>query len=183
MNNYEAFCAGVHFEPYPVSTKSICSFLLDRTDKLKGSTKSLQGTISQLKLGTLYRGHTWLDQASLSNLKYLVHDLVMDDDVPTVQVPPICQNDLEKLLPFIDPTKRDELCIYTAMRLGHDLLLRAGELLNLTAANLTWHSTTHVTVANVKSKRNKSCKAEYLELYNTGHGSTFHLLSVSIKSF
>ena len=176
MNSYESFCSEVHFSQYPVSTNTIAAFLLNRTDKLGGSTKSLQGTISQLKLGTLHRGHAWLDPASLSNLKHLVHDLVMDDDVPTVQVPPICQLELDKLLPLIDSTNRDELSTYIAMRVGHDLLLRANELLKLTAENLTWHST-HVTVAIIKSKRNKTCKAEYLELYDTGRGSTFHLLS------
>lgn len=159
----------------PPTLESVAEFLVYKCESLNHSAKSTETITSHLKIHLQMFYNCWIPTADEVMLRIVIRQLLADDPSPSVQVLPICASHLAQLMATVDKSSPLETATYVAMRVGHDLLLRAGELLLLQKDNLRWFQD-YVTVDIVHSKGNKTSTPEQVVLYNRGPRSTYFLL-------
>lgn len=128
--------------------------------------------ISHLRTVHMYKNRHWLSPADDLRLRMICRQLIEEDTIMQNCMKPILLSTLQHLEKHIKPSNE---VLFLAMRLGHDALLRAGELLKLDKSCLEFDKN-ELTLTLVKSKANKSTRPEIIKLYDTGKHSTVRLL-------
>ena len=136
---YEQWCEVNEVKGFPVTYESIAGFLANRVLTLEGSTKSIEAVKAAIKDKAISRGFQWLEERESRKLRRLVARMKYDDINPIRRVKPIQIEHLRKWFPESGLEEAKELQTALMLYLGHDGLLRIGELLSgIRAGDIRW---------------------------------------------
>jgi integrase len=128
VRKYEAHCEQLGETAFPVNYDSLGTYLVAFVRRNGGSTRSVANVKSQLKTTAERRGLGWLTKADLSKLNRLVAEMKMEDHGETDRKLPLVTELIKRMLDLLDMTKEADLLFATLLTVGHDGLLRLGEL-------------------------------------------------------
>lgn len=152
---YLLFCHNCALSEVPVTYRSLSVFLIDVTNNRQGSTKSLSGTISQLRVsaGPLQ----WLSNGDELKLKYLVNQLKGLDFSDSNAVSALQFHMLAEAITKMDLSNISTLLTATVMSTGNNLLLRTAETTSGILANqVSWRSDGSTRSVAIKLLRTKT---------------------------
>lgn len=139
VKRYEEHCARMQLPAFPVSYESMATYLVAHVGRNNGSTKSLGNVTSQLKTTAERRGLGWLSKAEASKLGVLVAEMRLEDHKETRRMSPLVTELLIRIIGSYDLDNDVELLEATLLTVGHDGLLRGGELCSsLTKDDFVW---------------------------------------------
>lgn len=117
----------------------LLGFLCDHVARNKGSTKSIRGLLSQLRVYSRGLGQAWLTEADAYRLKRTVAALEYEDSTPSQAKEPATLNVLLTVCRHLDHQREDHRAFEVSLFLGHNGLLRAAELHSgLKVRDLRW---------------------------------------------
>ena len=128
MRRYEEHCTKLRLPAYPPSYDSVGSYLVGFVQRNQGSTKSLANVKSHLKTMATRKGLGWLSPTEAARLTALEAELRLEDHGGTERKLPLTMRLLVRIIGQLDLTVESELLAATLMAMGHDGLLRGGEL-------------------------------------------------------
>lgn len=169
LKRYISFCDGLGLEAFPCTFDQVSLFVVYYSvDCNDGSTKSVDNVISALAGYCKLSGLPWLDAQELQRLRLVLNRLKFLDNTPSHRMLPAC---LELLMdiaagPLGNLTDTYSTYIFLCFMLGHDGLLRMGELTSeLTVRNFIWSSDrSSVKLHLWRSKMNRSGPGEYVTI-------------------
>ena len=166
---YEGWCALEGLVPWPVSYDSVSGYLCMFVMQLEGSSKSMGAVLHALRVRSemgLQGG--WLGVSDARRLALLVGQLQFNDMHIVERKQPIRLVQLNRWTRGIDLGDNKELMFVTMCYLGHDGLLRLGELLSgLTAAQVQWSHDNHsLSVILGRSKINRQGDPERIDIHD-----------------
>ena len=163
-NAYELWCSLRSFQAFPVLATPLCAYLVHRVDRLAGSTKSVRGVISRLRVHSVATSNPWLDPSESRRLECLVSRLEFLDLKPTKRAKPATS-------PLITVLTNNQM-IHPLLRLmfatAHDGLLRGAEICGaLQVKDFDWsHDCDSVTLHLHRSKCCRKGGGEFVQLVN-----------------
>ena len=161
-NRFEAWCGENEKEAYPVSYDCVAGFLCGLAKDRDGSTKSLAVVLTALRARVSERGESWLSTHEATRLRKLMDHMRYLDTKAVSRKQALQLKHLHAMYTgseLSDPRLLEEAVI---LYMGHDGLLRSGELLSgLKVSDLVWsldHS--QFTIVLDRSKANRSGDGE-----------------------
>lgn len=130
---------------FPASYTSVAGFIAEKVTSLAGSSKSVSNWVSSLCVYSSTNGIPWLTAGDAIKLQRIRRQLDLDDQTDVNRKRPfvlaMIQEALQKDIWRPQESDYDLLCA-TAVLVGHNGLLRGGELLyGLRAKDVTWNDT------------------------------------------
>jgi integrase len=176
--HYTNFCSAHNLLAWPPSYDSTAPYLVHQVDKNRGSAKSLDVTLSGIKVFSTLAGMPWLESSQSIKLRRLIQRLKFHDTAPINRKLPLT---LDILYPIVSsmriPNSITDLFIAAALMLAHDGLLRTAELLSLQVRHLSWsRSRRHLTISIDRSKCNQAGPPEVITLHDYGNYSGYRLV-------
>ena len=167
--------------PWPVGYDSASGYLCMFVLKVEGSSKSIDAIVHALKVRNenLYEG-SWLSTKDARRLSLLIKELRYNDMHLVERKHPIRLSQLNRWTAGMDLSQEAQLMLVVICYLGHDGLLRMGELLSgLTAANIQWsHDYRSVSVILGRSKMNRQGDPERVEIFDHRGRSAVKMLQL-----
>lgn len=144
--------------PWPPSYISLAGYLCHHVERNNGSTKSVQNALAQLRVHARKTGRSWLREADAYRLKRTIAALVYEDVTPSRAKLPATLDVLERVVRSLDMTSLWERAMATSLLLGHNALLRGGELHSgLRVRDLSWDSKNKEVLLKIaRSKTHRS---------------------------
>jgi hypothetical protein len=163
VSKYILWCNQHEIRPF-YNHESISGFLIAHVQRNNGSTRSLDLLISYLKRYVLWKGLLWLNRNEEYKLKLIVNELKYKDIRGVQRKEPLKLVHLLKIMNKIDLSKDQELLGMTLMFLGHDGLMRIGELCSgLTTDDIEWEANKKSFSLRLhRSKCNRKDGSEYI---------------------
>lgn len=128
---YHTWCMSHTINSFPVSYYSLAEFVCARTRSLNGSSKSNSNVLSYLKKFCIVNSLGWLNKTDQIKLKYIKNRLILEDQQPIAHKDALCLGLLEILIKYkLDLSNRHDFLVAVMVLLGHNGLLRGGELLS-----------------------------------------------------
>ncbi len=151
-------CNGV--VAYPASYESVAGFITDKVRALDGSAKSEANMVSSIKVFGHHLNMPWLSSAAQYKLNKIRSQLHLQDKVAIKRMQPFVRSMILELLDQgldVDNSPYD-LLVATIILLGHNGLLRQGELLcGIQVCDLAWDRRTRsVTIQLPATKTHRS---------------------------
>lgn len=135
---------------YPVSYESVAGFITEKVRSLNGSAKSEANVVSSIKVFGHHLNMPWLDAASQYKLNKIRSQLHLQDTVAIKRMQPLVRSMILDLLEQVLDVEQSQydLLVATILLLGHNGLLRQGELLcGIQVCDLAWdYRTKSVTI-------------------------------------
>ena len=130
FQDYEKWCGGRGMVSVPASTVAVGSYLVASVERLKGSSRSLDQRLSQLRVHVKRRWgvQMWLDDEGEVEVKEVTRVLKFFDLSEVKRARPLTQKLLDKLLKLRDDSSAVSMMLRTVYSVGHDALMRGGEL-------------------------------------------------------
>ena len=155
---YVAFTESANLPAFPVSEQSIALFLIHFVLATEGSTKSLSTVLTALRQESALLMLPWLLPGAELSIARLVSQLKFEDTGDTLRKAPLQEHHLQSLLPLCDLTDAHDLLMVTILYLGHDGLLRAGEIVSgLRPRDVIWGpGRTSMSVRFARSKTHRT---------------------------
>lgn len=117
----------------------MAGYLCYHVERNSGSTRSVQNALVQLRVYASKNGLPWLSAADAYNLKRTVAALEYADATPSRAKRPATLDVLGRVVAQLDLKVEWQLAFAASLLLGHNALLRAGELLSgLRVRDLRW---------------------------------------------
>jgi hypothetical protein len=136
---YEGHCEGLGLQAYPMSYRSIATYLVAYVKRNNGSAKSLSNVKSQLKTTAARRRAGWLDKTEAAMLNALVRELKLEDSGETDRKLALTTALIRDIVQQLNLGLDVDLLEATLVTVGHDALLRGGELCSgLCKEDFTW---------------------------------------------
>ena len=140
VQQYADWCSSNNLLTFPPSYHSIASFLIHYSQRLRGSTRSLANVKSHLRVHCRLSAIAWLSESDAARLLIIERSLKFEDYSSGRCRRPLVMSILIPLVKTFDFNDHSHLLLATTLFLGHDGLLRGGEIWsNLTAADIQWH--------------------------------------------
>jgi hypothetical protein len=139
--SYEDYCRLLELPPWPPRFETIASFLCQHACNNNGSTRSVSNVKSMLKKECAAKGFNWLGEAEEGLWKEILRDLRLEDYSVSRRKRPLLRKLIQAIIAKLD--LRDPVQLYLAMLLevGHNGLLRSGELLSgIKVIEVIWNS-------------------------------------------
>lgn len=147
VREYQDWCASrpTPYVAFPASYQSVGGYIAEKVTALAGSAKTVRNWVSSLCVYSSTHGIPWLSAGDLIKLKKIRRQLDLDDNTDVNRKRPfvlaMIQEALEKEIWRPEDSDYDLLCA-TAVLVGHNGLLRGGELLyGLRSKDVTWNDT------------------------------------------
>ena len=140
--SYATWCMREELQPLPATFAKIGGFVIDFVQKQSGRTSSVGNKLSQVKKAIEQMGQDWLKTKERLELKQLIANLAYDDYVRSNRKKPLTKNRIRSMISIRGSTSQLGLCIALLYALGHDGLLRGGELTSdLRLFDVEWDET------------------------------------------
>ena len=148
-------------------------------DRLDGSTKTVDALLSALRAHCVTTGRPFLDPAEARLVRLLIKELKYADTHKIRRVCPLTKELLRRIYAKCgkDFTNLRTRMGFTLVSLGHDALLRCGEMSGLQVKDVRWSK--HYSRANIDLYRTKRCRSgngESVMIQDYGHDSGCYLL-------
>lgn len=186
LTRFESWCDVNHLTPYPLIFESLGKFMVNYVEQNKGSTRSVDLVLSYFKRYCRLEGKEYLSDTDSYKLKLLVRQLQFQDVKGPNRKRPLTLNYLLDILPMLNLNKQRDLIGITMLFMGHDGLLRSGELCNqLRVDDVQWSPDKHSLVLRLeRTKTNRSGAAEYVTFMDRkGCWSAVKLLRMYFDTF
>jgi hypothetical protein len=128
VRRYDAHCAHLGLQAYPLTYQSVASYLVAFVRWNKGSARSIANVKSHLKTTAERRGLGWLEKAEAAKLSALVRELKLEDQSETDRKLPLTTALIKDIVQLLDLEVDLDLLEAALVSVGHDALLRGGEL-------------------------------------------------------
>ena len=152
---YLAFCEECDLPSLPVTYRSVSVFLIDVTNNRNASTKSLSGTISQLRVSA--GPSQWLSYEDELKLRYLVNQLKALDFSDSNAVSALQFHMLAEAFTIMDLSNNNQLLASTIMAVGNNCLFRNAETSSgILASHVSWRSNGRDASVAIKLLRTKT---------------------------
>jgi len=166
-DNFAAWSREEGFDVRVANYEAISGYLCMFVLKQKGSSKSVDAILHSLRV--LYEtvgADAWLTASEIRNLRKLVSEIKYLDSHRINRKRPIRLSALHEWTDRLDLTLKRDLMLTVLCYMGHDGLLRLGELLSgLTTANILWsYDRRSFSVVLDRSKVNRQGDPERIEI-------------------
>lgn len=177
---YKLFCKNNIIIPYPASAFSVSGYVCHHVVRLNGSTKSVPSVISFIKKYGIMKGYKWLNEQELCTLHDVVKELQFIDTTPSKQKKAFTLDLIMRIIIILNLNNDEEFLVALAFMLGHNGLLRSGELFGgIQVKHITWnHVDSNLTLRLDRSKRNRSGGPEYVLIMDFEGLSAYKLLQL-----
>ena len=125
---YQSYCESKNISSFPISFASLGQYLTAFTNKLQGSAKSLTKIIGAIKDYCTRQEIPWLSEKDILQLSDLRSNLEFNDFIPTKQAYPLVNHLIRRIDKSLDKNKIKDQLASVVISLGHDGLLRGGEM-------------------------------------------------------
>jgi len=125
---YQSYCESKNISSFPISFASLGQYLTAFTNKLNGSSKSLPKIIGAIKDHCARHEISWWSTKDILNLADLRKNLEFHDHIPIKQAYPLVNHLIRRIDKALDKNKVKDQIASLVMSLGHDGLLRGGEM-------------------------------------------------------
>jgi hypothetical protein len=185
VNKYNAWCKTNTLEKSFINHNTVAGFLIEHVNRNEGSTRSVDLLIGYLKRHAKLQDIAWLSSTEEYKLKLVVSELKYQDVRGVVRKHPLKLEYLLHVMQKIDIKSSKELYGMTLLFLGHDGLLRSGELASgLTTADVSWGvDMKSFTLQLKRSKGNRKDGAEYVTYADRDNWSAVKLLRIYYDKF
>ena len=176
---YKTFCKNNNLVAYPATAKSVGSYVCSFVLNLKGSTKSLSNVVSSIKIYGQSKGYNdWLDESNLYALDQIRKTLQYWDTAPVKRKKAMTLDIVVKIISCLNLNKPEEFLWALCLLLGHNGLLRSGELFSgLQVKHILWDLVDSNFVLEVsRSKVNRRNGPEYIRYQDYEGISAYKLL-------
>ena len=175
---YQTFCRNNKLTAYPASALSVSSYVCFHVFNLKGFTKSVSNIVSFIKIYGVARRYAWLDESNLYTLSEVRKQLAFMDTVPVKRKKAMTKDIILRIIGILNLEKPEEFLWALCMLLGHNGLLRSGELFSgLKVKNISWDFINGCfTIELLRSKVNRSNGPEYIRIQDYEGVSAYKLL-------
>lgn len=138
--DYEAYCNSCQLVPWPITYSTLGPYLVHFVARQNGCTASLANTKSKIKMYCSRIGIPWLSLQDVNLLKDVESTLRYYDCSEVKRARPLLREHLVRLTKVLHVYKSLDLMLLTQLYVGHDGLLRGGELLSgIKACEIEWH--------------------------------------------
>lgn len=185
-NKYITFCKNNNLVAYPATAKSVGSYVCSHVFNLKGSTKSVANVVSSIKIFGYKKGYKeWLSEADLYDLLQIRKQLSYWDTTPINRKSPMTLDIIVKIISYLNLNKPEDFLWALCMMLGHNGLLRSGELFSgIKVKNIKWDFIESAFVLELlRSKVNRSNGPEYIRYQDYEGVSAYKLLYKWFQTF
>jgi hypothetical protein len=170
VKEYEGVCEAEGTSAFPPSYSAVCLYVSELVRKRKGSAKTLDAAVAAVKVAAGDRGCSWLSEHEVFKLGRLVKQYELEDPY---QVNRKHGLQLKHLLPWTESKDLEDvfqLEEVTIIMLGHDGLLRTGELLRgLKVKDVIWsEDREYFSVWLERSKANRAGSGELVTIPRYG---------------
>ena len=139
VSRYEQVCAEAHIAPFPPTYDTVSLLVSHLVVDREGSSKTLRAAVTAVKIVAGERGYEWLDAPAIFKLGRLVKQMEYEDPFAVERKKGLQVKDLIRWLESCDLEDVFQLQEATILFLGHDALLRSGELLGgLRVKDIVW---------------------------------------------
>lgn len=141
MQEYSAWCRARSLSAFPTSYSSVAGYLTEKVASLGGSAKSIPNVVSSLRVYSLQSSLPWMTARDEYLLNRVRRQLDLEDTAGVERKHPVVLGMIQDALQkFWKPRESDyDLLCATAVLVGHNGLLRGGELLSgIQAKHVTW---------------------------------------------
>jgi hypothetical protein len=186
LTRYESWCQNQQFIPYPLTYEVVGKFVVNFVEKNKGSTRSIDAVVGYFRRFCKLEGVVFLSETDTYKLELLVKQLKFNDVKGPNRKRPLTLNYLLDIIPLLDIENPCDLVGITMLFMGHDGLLRSGELCNqLCVDDIQWSLDKQSFVLRLeRTKMNRSGAAEYVTYMDRkGCWSAVKLLRLYFDTF
>jgi Phage integrase family len=139
VQKYEEHCRGEGLAAYPVSFATIGTFIAAHVQRNGGSTRSVVSVVSSLRVHCRREGLGWMSEADETRFREAVSVWQYEDLSASRRKRPLVLVILEDIIGRMDLKSEKELMFAVALMMGHDGLLRSGEIMSgLKVKDVTW---------------------------------------------
>lgn len=180
QEGFVQWCDDHGYSSSDYSYDTVGGYTMSYVDRLDGSTKTVDALLSALRAHCVTTGHSFLDRADARLIYLLIKELKYADTHKIRRVCPLTKELLRRIFAKCgkDFTNLRTRMGFTLVSLGHDALLRCGELSGLKVKDVRWSK--HNTRANIDLYRTKRCRSgngESVLIQDYGYDSGCNLLS------
>ena len=172
---FERWCRERSLGPaFPIKPRPLAAFLVVRCGEIQGSAKSLRSWVSKLKSYSRLLGLPWLDDGEAAEVNLVLQHLEFFDQNPVRRVRPLTLDLLGQIQDCAAVLDLDK----TMMSVGHDSLMRGGELCSgLRVQDLIWSANRRaVTITLSRSKCHRKGGPQTITIRDYGSYSGARLL-------
>ena len=139
VQKYERHCSSEGLTAYPVSFAAIGTFIAAHVHRNGGSTRSVVSVVSSLRVHCRREGLGWMSEADETRFREAVCVWQYEDLSASRRKRPLTLVILEDIIGRMDLANERELMFAVALMMGHDGLLRSGEVMSgLQVKDVTW---------------------------------------------
>ena len=155
--NFANYCFMMDVAPFPVQLEPIQLFLAHFMERNNGSTKSISLETSKIKSHCLLMDQSWLSLSDHKKLLTWIAKAQYIDLTPSNQKDPLTMRHLYAMSKILNSTILEDVKTDSMLWLGHDGLLRLGDLTSeLLVSDVIWspnHQDFDLKVDRTKSHR------------------------------
>jgi hypothetical protein len=186
INRFKQWCYEQNMSSYPMVYDTIGKFLVEYVEKNKGSTKSIDLILGYFRRFCRLENLVFLSDTDSYKLELLVKHLKFNDTSGPNRKNALTLNYLLDILSKLNLSNNTDLIGITMMFLGHDGLLRSGEICSgLHVNDIEWSPDKRSFVLRLKrSKVNRMGTPEYITFVDRkGCWSAVKLLRMYFNKF